>query len=187
VGGEKTRSSRFVFRPTEDYEIERRYHLTLAPTVKDAAGLSPPAAAEAFFTPAVTHLRLTAVTLDDTLTVDAFDDPLAVVDHTLTLANPVSGAAQMTVSIDFSAAIPPAERAAALAAVTLAPIFPATAAAPALLSAAWSPTASRLRLTWENLTRSTPLIDNFYELHLTPLHANGQYLQADVRLVIHIL
>ncbi|MDR0449689.1 MAG: Ig-like domain-containing protein [Treponema sp.] len=173
---------RFIFIPEEPYRLGEEYRILLADTVKDLMGLSLFDPVQVFFTGAGRWLLVDSLSLDDSNT------PLipggVIQDHYL---GPVTPPAPFRLrgNIDFSAAIPPEKRKAALDAVSLSVLFPPSAHNPALIEARWRNGGSRLSLSWEDLSQSSAAVSNYYQLSITggakgPQNAAGEYLKEDI-------
>jgi hypothetical protein len=179
---EKDGEDSFIFIPEEAYRLQQEYRILVADTVKDLRGISLFEPVQVFFTGSGPYLKVDSLTLDDSIV------PLipggAIQEHYLQPVTPPAPFRLMSI-INFSAAIPPEKRKAALDAVSLSVLFPPSAHNPALLGALWFNNGSRLSLTWEDLSQSSAGVSNYYQLSITggakgPLNDAGEYLEEDL-------
>ncbi|MDR3191870.1 MAG: hypothetical protein LBT87_02260 [Treponema sp.] len=179
---EREGEDRFIFIPEEPYRLEQEYRILVADTVKDRLGLSLFEPVQVFFTGAGRCLTVDSLTLDDAGV--ALVPGGIIQEHYLEPVTPPAPF-RLRASIDFSAAIPPENRKAALDAVSLSVLFPPSAHNPALLGARWSNGGSRLSLAWEDLSQSSAAVSNYYRLGISggtkgPQNAAGEYLKEDL-------
>jgi hypothetical protein len=174
-----------IFFPEEEYRLETEYRITISQTVKDSLGLSLFEEARYYFSSAHRYLEVERVHLDSR--TDSLLSGGLPQEHTLLNSSPPS----LKIRIVFSAEIPPANRKAALEAVSFSGLFPASANSPVLVSAVWEDRGAVLILLFENLSPSGDGIDNYYQLKISPgkegpLTGDGEYLKEDLWYVFKI-
>jgi hypothetical protein len=168
-----------IFFPEEEYRIGTEYRITMSQGVKDSLGLSLFEEERWYFSAFRDYLRVEKLTLDSA--GESLPPGGVLWEHKLNPATP--GA--LKVKIAFSAAIPPANRGAALESVSLSVLFPASTGSPVLGAAKWEDEGAVLSLSYENVSPSGNGIDNYYQIKIAagkqgPLNGAGEYLEEEL-------
>jgi hypothetical protein len=185
----KESAEKYIFVPEAAYQLQKEYRLTVGESVKDVSGLALFEASLIFFTTAGRFLMVESVTFDDhTAPMQAGG---VMQEYTLRSAATEPKIPLATV-INFSSAVPQANRRAAVDSVSLLPLFPASASSPKLLSAVWQQDGSRLVLNWESFTLSKSGIQYYYQLKISggqrgAVNQTGEYLEEDLWIIFKAL
>jgi hypothetical protein len=176
---EEAGENTIIFFPEEEYRIETEYRITISQTVKDSLGMALFEEKHYYFSAFRRYLEVERVNLD--LSGESLPPGGVLWEHKLNPSTPGC----LKVRIAFSAAIPSANRRAALESVSLTVLFPASAGYPALSSAQWEDEGAVLALSFENLSPSGSGIDNYYQIKITsgkqgPCNRAGEYLKEDL-------
>ncbi|MDR1903730.1 MAG: hypothetical protein LBQ88_15795 [Treponema sp.] len=184
--------ARYVFIPAEPYAINERYKMSISRSAQDTEGLSIYDTFTIFFNSINEYLTISSIQLDSSTTAADFSNNDIIHDHTFTLTNPVNARNWVMICIKFSSNIEAALWQKTVESIQITPVFPSTAASPYLISAAWNIDGSECISTWENFTRSSGGVSNYYMIKIAGgkngvQNGRGEYIENDIWLIIKAL
>lgn len=148
-------TKRYIYIPQENYTIKERYCIRVSTVLTDTFGLPMVNTFEKFFTSADVFLSVSEIKINNISVPFGPKDTAPITD--IVMHSP-----SLIISIRFSTTI--SDTPAIIKALSLTPVFPATADSPVIRYVSWDPTKTQTEITWENCSYNGQGIDNFYTL-----------------------
>lgn len=166
VSGDKTR---FIFKPYENYELQKEYTITIKNSCKDLSGNELKEDKKVFFTTLNDYLKVLSIVINGTDVTDSKDTPVTVDSDTIFAV------------ITFSSAI--SDRTLAENSISTSIVFPLTAKTPVKEAVTWAGD-SQITIKYNSISHSTET-PYYYNLTITGTSSgikdsSGDYMEDNV-------
>ncbi len=184
---EQLSNSSFVFIPDRNPDSEVTYTLTISGETKDSFGLKIGKDYVLYFTPDITFLKITNITVEGMTSIG--EQYLG--NGTSHKAKIIPPAGELKLSIKFSINFTAAAKADSISRISLDTFFPRTLSPIALRAAYWL-SDDTIRLEWEGLETGTTDQPHYYQLIIPGsrggiTNGNGSFFKENINLFIEAI